>query len=87
MVWERIGLTDRQTVFSSVAFNATDSGRAQTTDFFVPFLIAGVLLTLVCWCIWYFRDRLGLWRQYIALRASEALLKANRKTGGAESMV
>ncbi|KAI5458576.1 hypothetical protein BGZ63DRAFT_49274 [Mariannaea sp. PMI_226] len=43
------------TVFSSVAFRATDSGRAEITDYMWPFLAVTVVLTVSVVGFWYWR--------------------------------
>ncbi|KAK1832056.1 hypothetical protein QBC39DRAFT_350048 [Podospora conica] len=63
------------TLFSSSAFQTTEEGTARTTNFFIPFVITGIILTFVCWCTWYYRGRLSVWRQYLRLRAARALAK------------
>ena len=73
-----------QTLFSSAAFRTTEEGSARTTDFFIPFVIIGIILTFVCWCTWYFRGRLSVWRQYLRLRAARVLAK--KKLGNIENL-
>lgn len=50
------------TLFSTVAFRASDAGDAEVTAWLLPFCCVTGVLTLVVLAIWYFRNSFGSWR-------------------------
>uniref|UniRef100_A0A0B7K255 Uncharacterized protein n=2 Tax=Bionectria ochroleuca TaxID=29856 RepID=A0A0B7K255_BIOOC len=50
------------TLFSTVAFRASDAGDAEVTAWLLPFCCVTGVLTLVVLAIWYFRNNFGSWR-------------------------
>ncbi|KAK4464440.1 hypothetical protein QBC42DRAFT_295082 [Cladorrhinum samala] len=72
------------TVFSSVAFSSSETGAAETTDWFVPFIIAACLLTVGSWSVWYFRSVMARWRLSAFLRAKKALSRRRKVDGGGD---
>ncbi|VUC27343.1 unnamed protein product [Clonostachys rosea] len=50
------------TLFSTVAFRASDAGDAEITAWLLPFCVVTGVLTLVVLAIWYFRKGFGSWR-------------------------
>lgn len=74
-------LISTQTLFSSVAFRASDAGDIQTTGYLLPLVIVGAILTVTTVCIWYFRKSIGRCRNRLFSRLFRNRIKEAASAG------
>lgn len=73
------------TLFSTVAFQSSDSGRAQTTEWLWPFVGVSLVLTLTVVMTWYFRRNVERLTRTLAQRVDRR--RRMGKAAGDGSMV
>lgn len=72
----------KQTLFSSVAFRAADSGKAEVTQWLWPFIGVTVALTAMVISSWYFRRNMGRWRKSIMAKYDRHHLESSMMEKG-----